>query len=73
MRPFKEYKFINASMAALMREVGEEFLKSKMVKGSKNQLFPEYTQRVLSNCIEEKKMVCLLRGGTFQVGGHGTT
>ena len=53
----KEFKFTSASMAALMREAGDDFLKSKMVKGGKNRSLPEHTQRVFANFIKEKKIV----------------
>ena len=41
-----EYKFTSASMAALMREAGEDFLRSKLVKGGKNRALPEHIARV---------------------------
>ena len=53
----KEFKFTSASMAALMREAGDDFLKSKMVKGGKNRTLPELTQKVFANFIKEKKIV----------------
>lgn len=57
-RTFKvEYKFTSASMAALIREAGEDYLKSKMVKGGKNRALPEYTTRVFANFVKEKKIV----------------
>lgn len=57
-RAFKrEYKFTSASMSALMREAGDDFLKSKMVKGGKNRTLPDHTQHVFSNFIKEKKVV----------------
>ena len=57
-RAFKvEYKFTSASMAALIREAGEDFLRSKLVKGGKNRTLPEHTVRIFSNFIKEKKIV----------------
>ena len=57
-RAFKaEYNFTSASMAALIREAGEDYLKSKMVKGGKNRVLPEHRARVFSNFIKEKKCV----------------
>ena len=44
-------------MAALIRMAGEDFLKSKLVKGGKNLALPEHTTRVFSNFIKEKKIV----------------
>lgn len=58
MRKFKaEYKFISASMVALIQEAPDEFLRSKLVKGGKNCVLPKYTTRVFSNFIKEKKIV----------------
>ena len=37
----KEYKFTSASMAALLREAGEDFLNAKKVKGGRNRVLPE--------------------------------
>ena len=48
----EEYKFTSASMAALIREAGEEYLKSKMVKGGKNRELPEHTTRAFANFIQ---------------------
>ena len=57
-RAFKaEYKFTSASMTALMREAGDDYLKSKMVKSGKNRVLPEFTERVFANFIKEKKIV----------------
>jgi hypothetical protein len=57
-RAFKaEYNFTSASMAALMREAGEDFLKSKMVKNNKNLPLPAHTLLAFSNFIKEKKIV----------------
>ena len=57
-RAFKsEYKFTSASMAALIREAGEDFLKSKFVKGGKNRALPEHSARAFSNFIKEKRIV----------------
>lgn len=57
-RKFKgEYNFTSASMTALIREAGEDFLKSRLVKGGKNRALPEYTERVFTNFIKEKKIV----------------
>lgn len=54
----KEYKFTSASMAALIREAGEDFLLNKRVKGGKNMVLPEHTLRAFSNFIKEKRVVC---------------
>ena len=57
-RAFKaEYKFTSASMAALIREAGEDFLRSKLVKGGKNRALADHTTRAFSNFIKEKKIV----------------
>ena len=57
-RAFKaEYNFTSAPMAALMREAGDDFLKSKMVKNNKNMALPEHSKRVFSNFIKKKKIV----------------
>ena len=57
-RLFKvEYKFTSASMAALIREAWEDFLRSKLVKGGKNRGLPEHTNRAFSNFIKEKNIV----------------
>ena len=57
-RAFKaEYKFTSASMAALMREAGDDFLRSKLVKGGRNRALPEHSARAFSNFIKEKKIV----------------
>ena len=57
-RAFKaEYKFTSASMAALMREAGDEFLRLKLVKGGKNVALPEHSARAFTNFIKEKKMI----------------
>jgi hypothetical protein len=57
-RAFKaEYKFTSASMAALIREAGDDFLRAKMVKGGKNRALPDHTARAFSNFIKEKKIV----------------
>ena len=57
-RAFKaEYNFTSASMAALIREAGEDFLKSKLVKGGKNLALPEHSTRAFTNFIKEKKIV----------------
>ena len=53
----KEYKFTNASMAALIREAGEDFLNAKKVKGGKNRVLPEHTQKAFNNFIAEKRIV----------------
>ena len=64
-RAFKaEYKFTSASMAALMREAGDDFLKSKLVKGGKNRTLPEHSARALSNFIKEKEIVSF-KGDTY--------
>ena len=52
-----EYNFTSASMAALMREAGDDFLKSKMVKNNKNLPLPDHAKRAFSNFIKEKKIV----------------
>jgi hypothetical protein len=57
-RAFKvEYKFTSASMAALIREAGEDFLRSKLVKGGRNRALPEHSARAFANFIKEKKIV----------------
>ena len=57
-RAFKEeYKFTSASMVTLITEVGEDYLKSKMVKGGKNRELPEHTTRAFANFIKEKRIV----------------
>ena len=57
-RAFKEeYKFTSASMAALIREAGEEYLRSKLVKGGKNRELPEHTARAFANFVKEKRIV----------------
>jgi len=57
-RAFKaEFNFTSASMAALIREAGGEFLRSKQVKGGKNRALPEHTITVFNNFIKEKKIV----------------
>ena len=80
-RAFKvEYKFTSVSMAAVIREAGEDFLRSKLVKGWKNRALPEHTNRAFSNFIKEKKIVrfaertfqpCHLR--TFENPGLATS
>lgn len=56
-RAFKaEYKFASASMAALIREAEEDFLRSKLVKGGKNRTFPQHTSCAFSNFIKEKNL-----------------
>ena len=44
-------------MAALIKEAGENFLRSKLVKGGKNMALPEHSTRAFSNFIKEKKIV----------------
>lgn len=53
----KEYKFTSASMAALIREAGDDFLRSKLVKGGRNLALPEHSTRAFSNFIKEKKII----------------
>jgi hypothetical protein len=66
-RAFKEEnKFTSASMAALIREVGDDFLRSNLVKGGKNRELPEHTTRAFSNFVKEKRIV------TFEGGAHYT-
>jgi hypothetical protein len=59
-----EYKFTSASMAALIREAGEDFLRSKFVKGGKNRALAEHSQRAFLNFIKEKRFV------TFEGSAH---
>jgi hypothetical protein len=64
-RAFKdEYKFTSASMAALMREAGDDFLRSKLVKGGKNLELAEHSALAFSNFVKEKRIV------TFEGGAH---
>lgn len=57
-RAFKqEYKFTSASMAALLREAGEDFLNVKKVKGGRNKVLPDNALRAFNNFIKEKKIV----------------
>ena len=57
-RAFKsEYKFTSASMAALIREAGDDFLRSKFVKERKNLELPEHSARAFSNFIKEKRII----------------
>lgn len=60
----QEYKFTSASMSALIREAGEDYLRSKMVKGGKNRELPEHTARAFLNFVKEKRIV------TFEGGAH---
>jgi hypothetical protein len=49
-RAFKEeYKFISASMVALIREGGGNFLRSKLVNGRKNRALPNHTAHAFPN------------------------
>ncbi len=59
-----EYKFTSASMAALIRVAGEEFLRLKFVKGGKKLELPEHSDRIFKNFIQEKKIV------TFEGDAH---
>ena len=44
-RAFKaEYKFISVSMAALMREAKNDFLRSKLVKEGENRALPKHSR-----------------------------
>jgi hypothetical protein len=52
-----KYKFTSASMAAFIREAGEDFLRSKFVKGGKSCAFSEHSQRAFSIFIKEKRIV----------------
>ena len=64
-RAFKEeYKFTSASMAALIREAREDFLRSKLVRGGKNRELPEHTARAFANFVKEKRII------TFEGGTH---
>lgn len=57
-RAFKgEHEFTNASMAALIREARDDYLKSEMVKEAKNRVLQKHTLWVFSNFIKEKKIV----------------
>lgn len=57
-RAFKtEYKFTNASLAALIKEAGDNFLRSNFVKGGKNRAPPEHLTGAFSNFIKEEKIV----------------
>ena len=53
----QEYKFTSASMAALLREAGEDFLNVKKVKGGRNKDIPDNALRAFNNFIKEKKIV----------------
>ena len=53
----KEYKFTSASMAALLREAGENFLSQKNVKGGRNRVLPDHALKAFNNFIKEKKIV----------------
>ena len=44
-------------MAALIREAGDDFLRSKLVKGGRNLTLPEHSARAFSNFIKEKKII----------------
>lgn len=57
-RAFKQdYKFTSASMAALIREAGDEWLKLKMGKVGRNKPVPDRLSKVLANFIKEKMIV----------------
>lgn len=57
-RRFKEeYNFTSASMAALMREAGEEYLKLKCGKVGKNAQLPLHSARAFNNFVKEKAIV----------------
>ena len=65
-RAFKEeYKFTNASMAALIREAGEEWLKLKMGKVGRNRPMPDKLACVFNNFIKEKRIVSFERDAEF--------
>lgn len=53
----KEFNFTSASMAALIKEAGEVFLKARQVKGGKNLALPDRTLKVFKNFINEKQIV----------------
>ena len=44
-------------MATLMRKAGDEFLRSKLVKGGKNRTLTEHSACAFSNFIKEKNIV----------------
>lgn len=44
-------------MAALIKEAGEDFVRSKLMKGGTNRALPEHTARTFSNFTKEKKIV----------------
>ena len=54
-------------MAALIKEAGEDFLRSKLVKGGKNMGLLEHTNRAFSNFIKEKKIVSFERDTHFNL------
>ena len=57
-RAFKgEYKFTSASMAALIKEAEKDVLRSKVVKGRKNQALQNHAACAFSNILKEKKIV----------------
>lgn len=57
-REFKsQFKFTSASMAALVREAGDEFLRSKLVKGGKNRALPDHAAHAFANFIKEKRVI----------------
>lgn len=43
-------------MATLIKEAGDEFLRSKLMKGGKNRPLPEHTTRVFLNFTKEKRI-----------------
>ena len=44
-------------MVALIKEVGENYLMSKVVKSGKNQKLPKHRVRAFSNFMKEKMIV----------------
>lgn len=49
----EEYNFTSASMTTLIREVGEDFLRSKLIKSGKNREVSKYTACAFSNFIKK--------------------
>ena len=67
-RAFKaKYKFTNTSMTALIKKARENFLRSKLIKGGKNQALLEHTGRVFPNFINEKNIVRFQRDAHFNL------
>lgn len=56
-RAFKaRYKLTNASMAIFIQEIRDDYLKSKMVRGAKNQMLTSHIAWVFSNFIKVKRL-----------------